>query len=106
MRKARVLSAALKKKAVALFMSRALFLKKAGLGVRRSAFQRKTMSPQFISHLMRLKKFANTKASACHGTPSGSMPRMLNKDRQPLTVLFQANVTVIQMVTPRAKVIA
>jgi hypothetical protein len=31
---------------------------------------------------------------------------MLNKDRQPLTVLFQVSVTAIQMVTARAKVIA
>jgi hypothetical protein len=33
------------------------------------------------------------------------MPLLLNKDRQPLTALFQANVIVIQMVTARDKVI-
>jgi hypothetical protein len=34
------------------------------------------------------------------------MPLLLNKDLQPLTDLFQANVIVIQMVTARDKVIA
>jgi hypothetical protein len=42
-----------------------------GLGVRHSEFQRKTMSQLFISHLMRLKKFVNTKVSVCLVTASG-----------------------------------
>jgi hypothetical protein len=33
------------------------------------------------------------------------MPLLSNKDRKPLTVLFQVNVIVIRMVTARAKVI-
>jgi hypothetical protein len=54
---------------------------------------------------MRLKKFVNTKASACRETASGSMPLLSNKDRKPLTVLFQGNATDIPMATVRAKVI-
>jgi hypothetical protein len=54
---------------------------------------------------MRLKKFVNTKASACRETPSGSMPLLSNKDRKHLTVLFQVNATDIPMETVRAKVI-
>jgi hypothetical protein len=53
---------------------------------------------------MRLKKFVNTKASACRETPSGSMPLLSNKDLKPLTVLFQGNVTDIPMATVGAKV--
>jgi hypothetical protein len=53
---------------------------------------------------MRLKKYVNTKASACRATPSGSMPLLSNKDLKPLTVLFQGNVTDIPMATVGAKV--